>query len=326
MLILDDGRVADQVRFSPEQLDDSTAPIRWLRERGPLDLVAGPSGYGLPLVSAADCGERELALMALVRPDERGRGKGVAGFSGLTRAFRDSGLPVVFLPGVVHLPSVPTWRKRNRIDLGTADKLAVTALAIERLRTEGVRLTAMRFCLVELGSAFTSCLVVAGGRVVDACAGSAGPLGYGSGGAWDGEAAYLLSPLTKADLFAGGMQSGYDAETFGESLAKAVAGLQAATAFDQILLSGRLLQYSPNLTRNVIRRLRRLGTVRRLPGLPRAWAKHAAQGAAVIADGLAGGRCEPIVKRLRLREASGTVLDYLTHPRADEVRRAFGVI
>jgi predicted butyrate kinase (DUF1464 family) len=40
-------------------------------------------------------------------------------------------------------------------------------------------------------------------------------------------------------------------------------------------------------------------------------AKQGAQGAAVIADGLAGGRFAPIVDALGIRGASGTVLDHL---------------
>src|SRR5439155_1519027 len=62
-------------------------------------------------------------------------------------------------------------------------------------------------CLVELGSAFTACLVLRNGRVVDGVGGTSGPFGWGSGGAWDGEAAYLLSPLEKRDLFRGGVTS-----------------------------------------------------------------------------------------------------------------------
>ena len=40
-------------------------------------------------------------------------------------------------------------------------------------------------------------------------------------------------------------------------------------------------------------------------------AKQAAQGAALIADGLAGGRSASLVATLGIRDASGTVLDHL---------------
>src|SRR5258708_7816416 len=91
ILVLDDAVVSDQTRFSPEQIrDEPDLPCRWLRKRGPFDLIAGPSGYGLPLVKAADCTDQQLALMTLARPDDPNR-KGVLGFSGLVRAFRDSG-------------------------------------------------------------------------------------------------------------------------------------------------------------------------------------------------------------------------------------------
>lgn len=49
--------------------------------------------------------------------------------------------------------------------------------------------------------------------------------------------------------------------------------------------------------------------------------KDAAQGAAMIADGLAGGRYRELVEVMRLREAQGTVLDHLYLTGAQEVRR-----
>jgi predicted butyrate kinase (DUF1464 family) len=325
LLVLDGGAVADQARFPPQQLDaDPAAPIRWLRERGPFDLIAGPSGYGLPLVWAADCSDRDLHLMSLVRPDERGQARGVVGFSSLVRAFRDSGLPVVFLTGVINLPTVADFRKYNRIDLGTADKLCVTALALAQLPRRGGR-----FCVVELGTAFTACLAVAGGRVIHAAAGTAGPVGWRSGGAWDGEAAYLLGPLAKGDLFAGGASDLPDAagrlDWLRQSLRQTVAGLHEVTPFGAVYLSGQLLKTGRGLARTFRNDLKRFGPVELVPTLPGATVKHAAQGAAVIADGLAGGRFASVVKRMRLREASGTALDWLRHPRAVAVRRAFGV-
>jgi predicted butyrate kinase (DUF1464 family) len=334
VVILEDGAVGEQCRFTPEQLqDDASLPVRWLTERGPFHLIAGPSGYGLPLIRAADCTERDLALMALVRPDERGpddaRRQGVLGFSSLLRALRASDLPIVFLPGVIHLPTVPAHRKINRIDLGTADKLCVAALTLaQRPPKLGLDPNAYHGCLVELGSAFTACLVLSWGRIVDGLGGTNGPPGWRSGGAWDGELAYLLSPLQKRDLFAGGVASVPDAtvgrQMFRESLVKAVAGLQAVTKFDEVVLSGRLRESEPELIEQVAMDLSLLARVIELKSLPGAWVKHAAQGAAILADGLACGQYALLVEQLALKTASGTVLDWLHHPRATHFTCAGG--
>jgi len=81
LLILDDGKVADQARFAPADLEaDSGLPVRWLAQRGPLDLVAGPSGYGLPLVAASGCGERLSRAGWTGVPGSCGRG-GLAGWT-----------------------------------------------------------------------------------------------------------------------------------------------------------------------------------------------------------------------------------------------------
>jgi predicted butyrate kinase (DUF1464 family) len=53
--------------------------------------------------------------------------------------------------------------------------------------------------------------------------------------------------------------------------------------------------------------------------------KEAAQGAALIADGLAGGAHRDVVDAMRLRQSRGTVLDHLYLAGADEVRRDFGL-
>jgi predicted butyrate kinase (DUF1464 family) len=310
--------------------------VKWLQERGPFDLVAGPSGYGLPLIQANDCTDAQLGLMSLVRPDDRGPA-GVAGFSAVARAFRDSGLPVVFLPGVIHLPTVPPHRKLNRIDLGTPDKLCVAALALAQVADTWTREDPI--CVVELGSSFTAALVIGErGDVIDGAGGSSGALGWNACGAWDGEAAYLLSPLEKADLFHGGAASAADSEmrrsAYLESLVKTVAGLcglhEPSDRFEKIVLSGRLFGAEPafveslHLTETLAPFARSEYEVIALPSLPGATVKEAAQGAAVIADGLAGGTFAPLVNGLKLRAASGTALDWLTHPRADAVRARFG--
>ena len=218
-----------QIRSARDALADL------LRDWSPIDLIAGPSGYGLPLIFGESMTEADIDLMALTRPDERGRDAGVLGFRSWVIPLLSSGIPTVFLPGGVHLSTIPIRRKANAIDLGTADKVAVVALALRQ--DAGL---SRSFAVVEVGSAFTAVLILDGGSIVDASAGSRGPIGLRSGGAWDGEAAYWLSPLAKADLFRGGWADLGDLapRAFAESLRKHVAGLRSVTPFDRVYLSG----------------------------------------------------------------------------------------
>jgi predicted butyrate kinase (DUF1464 family) len=90
-----------------------------------------------------------------------------------------------------------------------------------------------------------------------------------------------------------------------------------------VLVSGRLARV-PAVVETLGERLAGTLPVRRLGGFaPRV--KEAAQGAALIADGLAGGRHRDVVAALRLRASRGSVLDHLYLDGADEVRRHFGV-
>ena len=62
--------------------------------------------------------------------------------------------------------------------------------------------------------------------------------------------------------------------------------------------------------------------VRRVAGLART-AKEAAQGAALIADALLGGEFAELVEIMRLREARGTVLDYIHVSEADKLSQKY---
>ena len=302
------------------------ALLELLSEFGPLDLIAGPSGYGLPLTPIEAVGERELALMSLAEPGSNAGGPAVRG---LVRLLRESGLPVVFTPGVIHLPSVPPHRKLNRVDLGTADKVCAAAWAIERqARRRGVAYRETALVLVELGGAFTALLTIVAGRIVSGQGGSSGPIGYRSAGALDAEVAWLLGDAGKHAVFSGGVafvagapdaapeafatrddaQARLALEAFVEGVRRAVASeLSVAPGVHEIVLSGRLARI-PAFREPVADALGSLGGV--APAGTDA-VKEAAYGAALLADGLAGGRFEELVESLQLREAGGSVLDHV---------------
>ncbi len=311
ILLLEDGDVIDQRSFQPADFaNDPHLLARLFETWAPISLVAAPSGYGLPLVHGESLSEDHLEQMSLVRPDDRDREMGVIGFRAWVRAFQSSGVPIIFLPGGLHLPTIPAHRKVNSIDVGTADKVCVAALALWFDSLESGGFACSTFAVVEVGTAFSAILVVKEGRLVDASAGSRGPIGWRSQGSWDGEIAYWRGPLTKNDLFRGGLidLGKLGADAFRESLVKHLAGLQAVTPIDRIFLSGRGLT-QPEIATLVEKASAQFGRVIRLPMLPGASVKHAAQGAAILADALAGGGFGPLAESLQITSATGSIWD-----------------
>jgi predicted butyrate kinase (DUF1464 family) len=316
LVLLDDGAVVDQVRLLPAELKgEPEAIVRRLHGWGRIDVIAGPSGYGLPLVRGDQFTEDHLDQMSLVRPDQRGHEEGIIGFRAWVRAVLRSGLPVVFLPGGRHFATIPPHRKANAVDLGTADKVAVAALALWFDAQESGGFDRSTFACIEIGTAFSAILIVDRGRLVDASAGTCGPIGLLSRGCWDGEVAYWSGPLSKDDLFRGGVadlgEMGLDA--FRESLAKHTAGLRAVTPFERLYLSGRGLD-EPRIAQAAAQALGSVGRLVPLPRLAGAWVKHAAQGSAILADALAGGRFASVAASLELGSVSGSVWDVLARP------------
>jgi predicted butyrate kinase (DUF1464 family) len=332
---LDDGRVFLDQSFPTADAFAHPETIKALiddaHRDAPLDLIVGPSGYGLPLISARDLTDADLALACLAPKGETG---GIRGLRSFMRMLADAPAPVVFTPGVVHLPSVPAHRKVNRVDMGTADKVCAAALGIHEQATRHTcEEQDVSFILLELGGAFTAAIAVERGRIVDGVGGTSGPLGLRAVGAIDGEVAYLAGSVSKQMLSTGGVASvggspdspaealvapttarGHMAwEAYLESAVKAVASMTvSAPHVREVLLSGRLARIS-SVREEFVRRLAAVipgAQAHTLIGFTPV-AKQAAQGAALLADGLAGGRATSLVNVLGIRESTGTVLDYL---------------
>jgi predicted butyrate kinase (DUF1464 family) len=342
------GEVLLDLSFWSADIARDPAPlVDALVAHGPFALVLGPAGYGLPLVPGERVGEREMALMLLVRRDQRGTHAGIGGMGTMIRALIKAGLPLVFGPGAIHLPTVPEHRKWNRIDLGTADKVASAALCIaDQAGRLGLGYEETSFIMLELGGAFSAALAVDRGQIVDGLGGSCMPIGARACGALDAEVAYLLGPaLTKETVYSGGALDPHgviDLAAPGaldalradprhrdgwlaleEGAVKAAVALTASVPRPrEILVAGRLAG-APGLLDALTEPLAAVAPVRAAAGLGTR-AKAAAEGAALLADGLAGGPYAPLVERLRLADASGTAVDHLRMRGAESIRQAYG--
>ncbi|MFC2012545.1 DUF1464 family protein, partial [Chloroflexota bacterium] len=242
---------------------------------------------------------------------------------------RDAGLEVYFLPGIIQLPTVPRWRKYNKIDMGTADKMCIGALSVETVsRQKGVGYSGVGHIIVELGGGYNSVITIEGGKIINGIGGTLFPgPGFMNAGAMDGEIAYLLRGFEKSLLFEGGVGYLIDSgslkienftreaypeafDTFVEGVLFAVCGQRALLPGNEVYLSGRMTRYE-NVYIPVKLRLEGLGySVAPLPKLSDK-TKEAAQGYAIVGNGLYGGFYEPLVKHMEIDRSEGSVIDYV---------------
>jgi predicted butyrate kinase (DUF1464 family) len=338
VLFLDATYPTAEVRDDPDLL------VEALRAAGPVDLVVGPSGYGLPWTDVRDLGPEELDLLLLADAGDGPRGTIVGGMGRVLEALKDSGLPVCFAPSVLQLPTVPEHRKANRIDMGTADKLCAVALAVwDQARRLDVPYAETSFVSVEAGGAFTAVVAVERGAIVDGSGGTCGAMGFRALGAMDGELAYLLRDFSKDVLASGGAAwiAGAPGASPDDLVAAAASDRRAAVALAalledvvkhvaaevalleaprEILLSGRLIRV-PELRRRLVDALRRFAPVHAVGGFAHV-CSEAAQGATLLGQGLAGdGGLSDLVDAMGLRSACGGVLDHLFVSEAESLRR-----
>jgi predicted butyrate kinase (DUF1464 family) len=195
-------------------------------------------------------------------------------------------------------------------------------------------------------------MAVKNGQIVDAMAGTAGFPGYLGMGFMDGELAYALAnaldDFGKLVLFQGGasyvagrdpfsvspeefvklarederVAKGYSAMI--EAIVKDVFSLLPSVKPESIYISGRFSRI-PEFFSDVKDALEdafgRYGfSVEVLKLQSRAKAKEAAEGSAIIANGIAGGIYKELVESLRLRESSGSIFDWVNLKGREKLR------
>lgn len=321
----------------------------------PLDLIAGPSGYGIELTYLQDLDVKILKdwyltyILLLKEEDMKaalGRGDiGIMVYSAMTETaidMKQRGWPVCYIPGVIQLPTVLAHRKINKLDIGTVDKMCIGVLGVhDQAKRLNIPFSEVSFILVEMGFGYNAILGVHGGKIVDGIGGTTGGIGFLTLGGVDAELVQLVEKWEKADIFTGGGISvsgrlspeelieradvdrnckvAWDAMM--EGVIKGVASMMVSVPRPrEILLSGRLTRVK-KVSDELKRKLGKFVPTREigwLDGINRV--KESAQGYAIVADGLAGGKFADLVDWMEIKKAKGTALDHLYHPRGESVK------
>ncbi|MEM2973621.1 MAG: DUF1464 family protein, partial [Candidatus Caldarchaeum sp.] len=106
-----DRVVLDETVPSKLVAEETGQIIRVIKQASP-DVVAGPSGYGLPLKKVAELSDDDLALTTLEKKTDSGISV-LSGVRRLLRMMKEEGIYAYMVPGVVQLSSVPEYRKIN---------------------------------------------------------------------------------------------------------------------------------------------------------------------------------------------------------------------
>ncbi len=332
---LEDGRIKLDLSFPSEAVAEEPSKIVEAIEGFNADIIIGPSGYGIPLKHISELTEKDRFEMTLVREEEI---PVLIGLQKMVDEMKEKGMNVWFIPGIIHLPTVPEFRKYNKVDMGTADKLAITLLAIyDQAKRLGIPYGEVSFALLEVGFGYNFAGAVEKGKIIDGIGGTIFPgPAFVNSGALDGEIAYLMGEIRKWHLFWGGASiiaaneiltpekfvERLDEEPFAGAWEAMKDGFLKAIASElailrkprEIILSGRLMRIE-RLRKDVRDMLEDHFDIpvvkqRGLEGK----AKEAAQGSALIGDGLLGGQFRDLVKHTEIKKAGGSVLDYVKLP------------
>ena len=344
MVFLDQSISTKEIKQNPEVI------VEILTSHLPLDLIIAPSGFGLPVKKIQDLSPQDIFEMTLRHPST----SNTMGLEAVIQSLMKTDLPVYTIPGIKHLSSIPLKRKVNRIDLGSADKLAVVVSILHSLiaKTQA-SLESISCIILEIGAGFSAIIAVEKGQIVDAIGGT-NILGMQSPGALDGEVAYLLHDVEKKDIYSGGFQEisglteNWDhflqkigdkelsdqfnknvnlqlaCEVFIDQISRSLHQIQLS--FKQecsletvpIYLSGRMVE-NPVINSTIQQLTHPFGEIHTLSKM--GISKNAAQGSAFIADGLLCHFTQQqnlnyrIIHHLGIIEASGSILDALFFPK-----------
>lgn len=289
-VIMDEGRVVEETSVPAKKIRGSPQVAVSYAKKA--DLTVAPSGYGTLLKRVDDLEEKDFFEILLKRDDEAT----VMGLEAALRAMGREDLNAYVIPGVKLLPTVPKEKKQDKIDMGTPDKLcAAVAGILDQSRKLKIPYNETSFILAEIGYGFDAFIAVKGGQIVDGIGGTM------SSSTWrgkDGEILYLQGKVSKGDLKKGDVSEDKVCEGALKDIKKLCEGFIPR----EILVSGNKTPVAFDFLKKNFKDVRKLETCN---------TSNAAFGAAVIADGLIGGKFKEITGLIQIKDAKGSNLDYV---------------
>lgn len=353
---LEDGEVFFEDMLTTSELaEDPDLLMDIIEKVMPVDLIAGPSGYGVELTHLKNLESQKLKewyLTYILLLKKQGletalskNDPGIMVYSAMTQValeMKRRNWPVCYIPGVINLPTVPEWRKINNLDMGTVDKLCSCVLGIhDQSLKKNISYSDTSFILVEMGHGYNSILAVEDGKIVDGLGGTTNGVGFLSAGKIDLELAQIAGEWNKSDVFTGGASTVSEKNSLEallenrdkeekskiawkaliEGVEKGVASmLTSVSEPNEILISGRLSRVD-EVQKELERKLEKYAPVRPVGSLKGAKEiKGAGQGYAMVAEGLSGGDFSEVIECLKIREAEGTALDHIYHPKGNTIK------
>ena len=362
LAVVDGDRVVYEASVPAARVADDPESLMRAIEASRPDVIAAPSGYGVPFSWAdevRDPARFAYEVLLLSTPEQIAKASGELGvkvyeaLAFVVEQLSKANLRAAFVPSVILLRTVPAYRKYNKVDMGTADKLASALIAVHHLaKSKGLQPSEVSAVILELGFGYNSAISVLRGKVVDGIGGTYASYGPLTAGAMDLEVVVGAPSWARFDVYKGGLaevcglhdlreaERMYEAEekpcasafrAWLEGVVKDVArafvplGKEAGT----VVLNGRYSSLR-SLREALMEAMPDIEVVEgsRLPGS--SITKEASQGyAAMVAHAAGGGEglLEEVVKTAEVDSACGTVVDYIVHPAAlsmrERVRRAY---
>lgn len=310
IVISDNGKVLDYIKVENLKKNIDVL-VEFLKKHDP-DTIGCGFGYGLPIKRLSELSERDLTCLTLSFEGE------ILGVRRLLKELKQEfGDKTYTIPSVKLLPTVPIHRKFNKIDMGTSDKVCSVALAMDKM---GEDYKKQNFVLVEGGYGFNSFIAVKNGKIIDGLGGTSGFLSFSSSGALDLEIISLIRNYQKELIFKGGLKDLLKCEIdeipehalqwLFEYIVKGIKVMEASIGKDyKVVVSGRIFDiYWKEFESFTEYRVLRLKSV-----------KSSAEGASLIANGIAGGIYSKLLRHLELDKAEGGIFDFI----AEDLRKLF---